>query len=106
MKLVILFLLIMTTGCVFTKNQGNDIGTGEWMPLNDDYEEINSSQKYGMLGANDIFDGIAFWENSPIYNKPPYSFHWYGNKFRFWIPQSKGEGRFEVTKFELEVDKC
>jgi len=70
------------------------------MPLNDDYEEISFSQKYGMLGANDIFDGIAFWENSPIYNKPPYSFHWYENKFHFWIYQSKREGRFEEINRE------
>lgn len=59
-----------------------------------------------MLAANNIFDGLAYWEDSPIYMKPPYSFHWYGDKIHIWSPYKTKNNGFQVSEFELTVGKC
>lgn len=101
--LLLIALAISITGCV-SSSTGNDVG--EWVPMTDDHEEIDFSKEYGMLKANQIFDGLAFWEDSPIYLKPPYSFHWYGNKIRVWSPYETQNNIFNVARFDVDVDKC
>lgn len=103
-KYFILLLSILVSGCTTLNKKENDVG--EWVSLTDDNEESNFSKKYGMLATNNIFDGMAFWEDSPIYNKPPYSFHWYRNKFLIWIPYKDKKNKWNIVKYELEVNKC
>lgn len=99
-----LLLSILVGGCATSNKSIDDVG--EWIPLMDDNEEVEFSKEFGILGSNNIFEGMAFWEDSPYYKKPPYSFHWYGNKLRIWVPYKDKKDTWAIVKYELDVDKC
>ena len=103
-KWLILLLSILLGGCVTSNNSDNDVG--EWTPMTDDNEDRDFSKEYGMPRMNGIFDGLALWEESPIHMMPPYSFHWYGNNIRLWVPRQIERFKYELDKYELKVDKC
>ena len=101
-KWLILLLSFLLGGCVTSNNIDDDFG--DWTPMTDNSEKRDFIKEYGMLPMNGIYDGMAFWEDSPIYLKPDYSFHWYANKIRLWVPFKTD--KWEIAKYELEVDSC
>lgn len=101
--LLLITFTVNIAGCASSRTSN---GVGEWIPMTDDYEEVDFGKEYGMLKASYIFEGLAFWEDSPVYLKPPYSFHWYGNKIRVWSPYEIQNKTFNVARFDVDVDKC
>ncbi|WP_068989984.1 hypothetical protein [Kangiella sediminilitoris] len=74
--------------------------------MTDDHDDTNFIKKYGMLSDKQIFDGLAYWEYSPLIYKPPYSLHWYGDKLGVWSPYKIKDYDYSVTTFEVDINNC
>lgn len=97
--------LITSSFVVGCAAKGPDVG--EWVPFTDgdatDDPKFKLAQKYDVPAKEHIFDGLAFWKESPLINVPTVAFHWYGDSFALW--RQRGT-TFDLEKHEIAVSQC
>ncbi len=91
----ILIIAILLVNCSNRKDYG------EWIPMTDTYTSEKLGEKFDVPNPGHIFEGLIFWELSPLINHAPYAFHWSDDSVKIWVPNES-----EITTHTLKVSEC